>query len=405
MGNAASSEIKYIRKRKRKAFLSGLVYLLCRVFPVDRQKVVMWTFEGSGGYGCSPRYIAEELLRRNREEGRQYKIVWLLNDTGKQFPDGIKKVKSTLWSRAYQLSTARFWVSNTRTFYGAKKRKGTTYVQTWHGTLNLKPIGRQRGAALPKMAEIVSRHDSGMIDYVLSGSRWCTETWRDGLLYDGDILETGTPRCDVLFHGAAQKRVQMREEYGLPADAKILLYAPTFRGGSQSTDRSVSAEASTLDFAGVIGALEKRFGGAWYVLLRLHPQLAARMSGMPVGDIHDRLIDVSQRPDMNEIIAAGDAFITDYSSAIFESLLMKQPSFIFADDLHEYVADRGRLMFDLEELPFPVAFDNAGLLQNILMFDLEQYEKDAGRFIEQAGIMEDGQASQRISDIMKKWSG
>lgn len=401
MDNMQHPEERYIRKRKLQAFLHSLVYRLCSIFPVDPYKVVMWTFEGKGGYGCSPKYIAEELLKRNRDGVQTYKIVWLVNDTSKQFPAEIKKVKSTLWTRAYHLSTAGFWVSNTRTFYGAKKRKGTTYIQTWHGTLNIKPIGRQRGNALPKMAEIVSAYDSDMIDYVLSGSRWCTETWRDGLLYNGEILETGTPRCDVLFHGVQQKHMQLREEYNIPADAKILLYAPTFRGGSQSTNRSVNAEVSSLDFRGVIDALEKRFGGKWYVFLRLHPQLAAQMAGMPVNEVSERLIDVSQRPDMNEIIAASDAFITDYSSAIFEGMLTGQPSFIYADDLQEYVADRGALMFDLEELPFPATFDNAGLMENILCFDAEGYKKRVAEFIKQTGILEDGHATQRIVDLIR----
>lgn len=189
----------YIARRKLKAFFCSLVYRLCQIFPIEQDKIVMWTFEGTGGYGCSPKYIAEEILKRNREGKTSFKIVWLLEDMGKTFPKEIVKVKSTLWTRAYHLSTARFWITNTRTYYGTKKRKGTTYLQTWHGTVSLKPIGRYRGDALPKMAYLVSRYDSRMIDYALSGSRWCTQMWPDGLIYDGKILETGSPRCDVLF--------------------------------------------------------------------------------------------------------------------------------------------------------------------------------------------------------------
>ena len=45
----------YIQKRRAKAFFSGLAYGLCRVFPINPNKVVMWTFEGNGGFGCSPK--------------------------------------------------------------------------------------------------------------------------------------------------------------------------------------------------------------------------------------------------------------------------------------------------------------------------------------------------------------
>ncbi len=199
----------YIAKRKRKAFLESLAYYVCRIFPIDKNKVVMWTFEGDGGYGCSPKYVAEELLRRNREEGKAYKIVWMLKNMGKEFPPEIRKVKDTLWRRAFHFATAGIWVSNTRTFYGTKKRKKQIYIQTWHQTIGIKPIGKYRGERLPKIAEIISRYDSSLINFVLSGSDWCDYMYRDGLFYDGEIVRTGTPRCDVLLN----QKPEMREKY------------------------------------------------------------------------------------------------------------------------------------------------------------------------------------------------
>lgn len=382
--------------------MSSLVYYACWIIPIQKNKIVMWTFEGLGGYGCSPKYIAEEILKRNQLEKNELEIFWLLKDVNKEFPKEIKKIKSTLWTRAYHLSTARFWVANTRTFYGTKKRKGTTYFQTWHGTVAVKPIGKYRGRNLSKIAYLVSEYDSKMIDYALSGSRWCTNMWPDGLIYKGKILETGTPRCDILFSGLEEKHRQLREEYGIPNKARILLYAPTFRGGSQNMVRSVDTELVSLDFEHLIKALEEKFKGEWYIFLRLHPQLAAKMEKMPVRRKNERLLDVSQRPDMNEIIAASDAMITDYSSAIFEGFLTKQPGFIYIDDLEEYVNDRGNLMFDISEIPFPVAYSNDELIQNILDFDGEDYRKRVEKFIEKVGIMEDGRASRRIADMIEK---
>lgn len=391
----------YIVKRRAIASLHSLVYYGCRIFPVDKKKIVMWTFEGGGGYGCSPKYIAEEILKRNREGRTDYKIIWLLRDTDKEFPGEIKKVKDTLWNRAYHLSTAGTWVSNTRTFYGTKKRVGQCYIQTWHATLWIKPIGKYRGKRLPKMAYLVSRYDSQLIDYVLSGSDWCNHRYRKGLIYNGKVLKTGTPRCDVLFCQKEEKRKLIRKEYGLPEDSKILVYAPTFRGGSQNKERSVKIEEATVDFERLIAALEQRFGGIWYVFLRLHPQLAVRMEKLETGQESKRLIDVSQRPDMNEIIAGSDGFLTDYSSAIFEAAMAGQPGFIYADDLEEYITDRGDLMFDMDKLPFPVALDNDGLLKNITEFDEEKYRKKTEMFMKKAGVFEDGRASERVADLIE----
>ncbi len=395
------TEIIYITKRKIKAFSHSLFYYACRVFPIDRHKIVMWTFEGGGGYGCSPKYVAEEILKRNHAGKTSYKIIWLLNDMNKEFPLEIKKVKNTLWNRAYHLSTAGTWISNTRTFYGTKKRKKQYYIQTWHSTIWIKPIGKYRGKKFPKMAYLASVADSKLIDYVLSGSKWCEYMYRDGLIYDGEIVRTGTPRCDVLFNEVQEKRRYFRKEYDIPSEAMILIYAPTFRGGSQSKCRSVNTDEATIEFERLISSLEKRFGGRWYIFLRLHPQLAAKMEKLKVRQKSDRLIDVSQRPDMNEIIAASDVFLTDYSSAIYEAAMMGLPGFIYADDLEEYIADRGELVFDMYQLPFPVAVNNNELMDNVLNFDSHDYQCKVDAFMKEVGIFEDGRASERVVDLIE----
>ena len=363
------SENIYIIRRRAQAFVHSLAYYMCRIFPIDKKKVVMWTFEGNGGYGCSPKYVAEELLRHNR---------------------------------AYHLSTAGIWLGNTRTVYGTRKRKGQCYIQTWHATLCIKPIGKYRGNLFPKMAYIISKYDSKLIDYVLSGSEWCDHMYHEGLIYDGKIIKTGTPRCDVLVNQRAKKYQQFRKEYNIPADTKILLYAPTFRGGSQSTKRTVNTEESTIDFERLVHTLEKRFGGRWFIFLRLHPQLAAKMETLKTHQISERMIDVSQRPDMNEIIATADVFLTDYSSAIFEANMIGIPGFIYADDLEAYIADRGDLFFDMYKLPFPVALNNDELMKQIEQFDEEKYILKTEQLMKENGIFEDGKASRRVVRLIEK---
>lgn len=396
------SENIYIIRRRAQAFVHSLIYYICRIFPIDKKKIVMWTFEGNGGYGCSPKYVAEELLKHNRKKGTDHRIVWLVNDTTREIPKEIKKVKNSLWNRAYHLSTAGIWVSNTRTAYGTKKRKGQCYIQTWHATLCIKPIGKYRGKLFPRMAYIVSANDSKMIDYVLSGSTWCDRMYRDGLIYDGKILKTGTPRCDVLLNQRDKKYIELRNEYRIPKDARILIYAPTFRGGSQNTVRTVSTDNTTINFERLTEALENRFGGKWYIFLRLHPQLAAKMERLETHQVSARLIDVSQRPDMNELIAASDAFLTDYSSAVFEAGLIGIPGFIYADDLEDYIAERGDLFFDMYKLPFPVALDHKKLIENIEKFDAEAYRNQLQQFMKKNGIFEDGKASRRVVKLIER---
>lgn len=392
-------EERYIDKRKRKAFLTGCFYRLLWIFPVNKKKIVFTAFEGDGGYCCNPRYIAEELLKRNE----RFELIWLVNNTAKQFPQGIRKIKNTFWNRAYHLTTAKVWIDNSRKSYGTVKRKKQLYIQTWHAAIGFKPVGLFRGKLFPRMAYLVSEHDSKLADYVISNSEWCTRRLPDMLLYNGAIIKTGSPRCDVFFTRREEIYRNIRSRYAIPQDAKIVLFAPTFRGGSQKGSRQVFVEEPTLDFDRTIKVLEQKLGGTWFIFLRLHPQLAAQLDKFPLKNGVANMIDVSQADDMNELAAASDMLITDYSSSVFDVINMHLPVFIYADDLDQYTEERGRLMWDMYSLPFSVARNNDELVANIEKFDVDAYKRGIDKFSEEHGVLEDGHASERVVDVVERF--
>lgn len=388
------SEDAYIRKRKQKAAVLSIIYHMLRIFPVQKNKIVFTAFEGDGGFCCNPRYIAEALLK----SGNDYEMVWLVNNISRQFPEGIRRVRNTFWRRAYHLATARVWVDNSRKAYGTAKRKNQMYIQTWHAALEFKAVGKFRGDRFPKIAYLVSEYDSKLADCVLSNSEWCTRLYPEMLLYEGEIWKTGSPRCDVLVTGREEKYKVIRERYHIPAEAKIVMFAPTFRGGSQKGKRQVFVEELTLNLPALTDVLRKRFGGTWYVMLRLHPQLAAQLEGIPMRNGVEHMVDVSQADDMNEVLAAADVFITDYSSSAFDAINMYLPVFLYADDLEDYVQERGELMWDMHSLPFPVAETNEQLREDILGFEEEQYQERIRAFLKEHGVLEDGHASERVAE-------
>lgn len=391
-----NSEEKYIRERKWKCYRTKLFYYLFWIFPIKKNKVVLTAFEGAGGYCCNPRYIAEELLK----EKDKFQLIWLVNNIDKQFPKDIKKVKNTFINRAYHLTTARVWIDNSRKEYGTVKRTKQLYIQTWHAGLGFKPIGKFRGKLFPRIAYLVSEYDSKLVDYVTSNSDWCTKLYPEMLLYNGNIIKIGSPRCDIFINGREQMHQHIRERYHLPLDAKIVLFAPTFRGGSQKGKRQVFAEKSTIDFGRLVKALEQKFNGKWYVFLRLHPQLAAQVDQFPLENGTTNIIDVSQGDDMNELAAASDVLITDYSSSAFDVINMHMPVFLYADDLDEYIQERGKLMWDVFSLPFSVARNNDELVENIARFDIEEYIKKVEVFSKEHGVLEDGRASKRVAYLI-----
>lgn len=309
------AEDRYILKRKIQAFGNTVLFMLCRIMPIQRNKIAVCTFEGKGGFGCNPKYIVEELHRRSSV----YRFVWFVNDCEKEFPNYIRKVKNTAWNRIWHLATSKIWIDNYRKPYGTVKRKGQYYIQTWHATIGFKSIGLWRKDAFSKMAYLVSKNDSDMIDYVVTDSEWCDEMYPKGLVYNGEFLRVGAPRCDVLYGEREKERKKIRKTYGLAETDKIVMYAPTFRETQRNGKRSVASGELSIDFGRVLEAMENRFGGNWILFIRLHPQIAEKMKLDFNARIMRRIFDVSMEDDMSQLLAGVDAYITDYSSAAMDA--------------------------------------------------------------------------------------
>lgn len=411
------NERSYIRKRIWKSRLQSIPFYLCRIFPIRKNKIVFCCIEGTTGYTCNPKYIAEELLRRNVEVGKEerFELVWLVNDMSKEFPGEIKKVRNTLRNRAYHLTTAHIWIDNSRKQLEVRKRRGQKYIQTWHAKLGFKPTCLDRGASFTEIAYLVSKHDSDMVDYWLSNSDWYDRTLPTGSIYTGQALRTGSPRCDILVKAREDDKFKeqiknkiLRQDKNLPdvPDVHFLMYAPTFRGGSQETNRQIAAGQGFPDYKKLLDSLDIKFGGKWYILLRLHPQLVARNLDQGIleenSEIKERIIDVSRVDDMYEVLAGCDAFMTDYSSAAFDAAVMKIPVFLYADDYEEYEQERGKLLWDLRKLPFPLAVNNEELEQQILRFDEKLYIDGLEKLFADTGMAENGRASRYVADVVGK---
>lgn len=421
MMNVSREELYFFRRRL-KAWGTQLCFIVFRVFPIRRNRISICAFEGKGGFGCNPKYIVEELHRRSPN----YEFVWFVDDMTKEFPFYIKKVPNTLLSRLFWLSTSRIWIDNYRKPYGTCKRKNQYYVNTWHATIGFKSIGLWRGSKFSKMAYLVSKNDSDMIDGVVIDSKWCAEMYPKGMVYSGEFLWDGAPRCDVLYGDRTLYKEDFRRKNGLSPDSRIVMFAPTFREGIVNGKRTVFSEIWTLDFQRMLENLERKFGGSWYLCLRVHPQLAACAEEYQNSQLEGRVIDVSREDDMYEILAAMDVFITDYSSAAMDASFAHIPVFLYADDIGRYVNDRGSMLWNLSTdsnatvrnnqmmtpgidviLPYPVAQDNEELEKRILDFDMEDYLTKMKVFEESVELVFDGKASIRVADrietYIKKW--
>ena len=119
----------------------------------------------------------------------------------------------------------------------------------------------------------------------------------------------------------------------------------------------------------------------------------------------DNLVPVTDYPDMQELMAAADVLVTDYSGSMFEFMLTGKPVFLLAKDLQEYLAEERELYFAFEDLPFPMAQNEKELAALISSFDSEEYGEKCRTFMDAIGMKDDGRGAEVIADVILEKMG
>lgn len=356
----------------------------CFLLPVKRQKIIFSNFNGSG-FGDNPRYIAEECIRRRIP----HRLYWVCEKPGCVFPPELIIIRPNTVRFVFHMSTAGIWVDNTRKLYYFKKKKNQTYIHTWHAGPGMKRIERDAGTGLSPEYIAYAKKDSQNIDLLLSNCRFWAQRFQKCFWYDGPILKKGLPKNDLYFQDIPGMRRLIRTYYQLPEDVKLVLYVPTWRENRK-------LHVYHLDFEGCLNAFEERFGGRWIMLVRLHPNVNAEDFDIRYTD---RILNASPYDNSQELLAAGDAVITDYSSCGFDYIQLDRLSFFYAEDYEEMKKDKGYYL-ELDELPVPKAFSNEEMIRNILEYSEDAWKEKRDRFMKMMDYYDDGHASEAVVDYI-----
>ena len=392
-GNGTLAE-KLRRRLWRSRLVSAVRRRRAARLPVDPHKVLFVT--SSWTCTCNPKYIAKELSRCRADVD----IVWLLSDAAYRAcggrPDTGRAVRRWTGAAYRELATAKVVVENSHFFVSRgnpAKRPGQFVMNTWHGSLGIKRLDAGKSAT-----DGTGVANAAVVDALLSNSDFDDTVFAACPLAAAPRFRTGHPRNDVFFLPEDNRQEMRRRVFaslGLPEDVNLALFAPTFR------DAALAEGSDAYAFRAWKDALERRFGGAWTIAMRLHPldakALAEGLISFPAG-----VLDATGYDDMQELLIAADAGITDYSSWIYDYLLGGRPGFLFAPDKAAYDGMHG-FYYPLESTPFPVAETNEELCANIERFDGELFARRTKEFLAEKGCMEDGKSSGRAVDVIEKW--
>lgn len=244
------------------------------------------------------------------------------------------------------------------------KRKETLIINLWHGIV-LKKIcmdSKEREKRLKKRL-LKKQINYKIWNYIIVSHPLFINIFAGATNVDKKkILPLGIPRNDIIFE--AKKNLELNNKirnrilnnYNINnPEAKIIFYAPTFRDSDYGEKQLNTAINSFVE------SFYNKFNDKnIYLLIRKH------INSKEYNSFNNKVIDVTDYPDMQHLLIATDLLITDYSSSVFDFMILNRPVILYIYDYSSYIKERGGLYFDLIKLPFLKCYNNKELLNLII---------------------------------------
>jgi CDP-glycerol glycerophosphotransferase len=327
-----------------------------------------------------------------RAQGSALRLRWGVSDCSVVLPEGAERllIGSREWFTA--LGSSRYLCQNIDFERYLRLRPHQRYLQTFHG-YPFKSMGASLWRTQGRYEAVIAseqRRRSSAWSAIVVPEEFCVEFYRREYGFAGEALVTGYPRNDPLVTADARAvSAQVRHRLGIGPDTTVVLYAPTWRDSA-----ATSAWTAEL-FTGLdLDALAERLGPDHAVLLRGHNYnlRAGSLGGT------DRVLDVSDYPEVNDLVLAADVAVLDYSSLRFDWMLTGKPVLFFVPDLEEYLSSR-TVLFDFgPTAPGPLLRTTEELAGALLELDVVDARYAAARqeFNERFNRRHDGHATERL---------
>lgn len=355
--------------------------------PIVKNKIMFDCFEGRG-IGDNGKYISLMLAKKRPD----IDIVWNVRDENEIVPSGMRMVKRFTREYYEELYSSHVLVCNDGTFEeDLVKKDGQFIIDTWHGTGPFKKVFASIDSKKANKSYLRWVKDTfGRADVFISNSSDNTEMYRDSMLFEGPILEMGYPRNDLLFNSSFDVD-GLKKKLGVIDGSTVILYAPTFR---DNVERGILEDNELKELQ---QAFEIRFKRSCTWLVRRHH--AMKTTSMCNVKKLGNVLDVSEFPDVMQLLLISDVLVTDYSSIMWDFSLMKRPVFLFQSDLSDYISER-EFYLPVQHWPYPRAERIKDLKDRILQFNEKDYLKKLDYFFKNDPSYDDGKASRRLVDYI-----
>lgn len=280
--------------------------------------------------------------------------------------------------KLYAVAKYVFICDNFLPVSSCKKRKDTTVIQLWHAGGILKKFAYDTDDDIPNYykGNVFKNYD-----IVTVSEECCIPIYERAMkLNKGVVKATGLSRTDLFFDDSYKQKCYelFYKKHPDAIGKKVVLWAPTFRG---------KANNPFILGKNYIDELQEKLGEEWYVLTKVHPHLDSK------NHISNTNIPTE------ELLPIIDILITDYSSVIFDYILLSKPLILFVPDYEEYKQKRG-FYIQLDSIPGRIVKDGKKLYEELINeyndFDKEKIVEFSKHYMGKC----DGNSTQRLFDMI-----
>ena len=320
-------KIRCIAKKYKLSILQALYNCLSRLYKHDGTHILFMSETKPYLWG-NLKYIDERIKSRGLD--KKFSLMYT-------FRVAVGKHNSILsWYKTIKRMAMQdyIFVDDYAPLFGSIKLcPETKLIQVWHAGEGFKAVGYGRFGQNDSPRPTGTCHK--MYDYAITGSERLVDVYSEVFGMPKErILPLGMARLDGFLDDAVikEKTSEFYKAYPNCEGKKLILFAPTFRGPGQST---AYYDFDKLD----MHAIYEFCGNEYIWAFKMHPFV--KQSPPIEKNQRDRIIDLSNYNNINDLFYVTDIMITDYSSAYYEYALLKRPVLFYTYDRVIYENTRG----------------------------------------------------------------
>ncbi len=368
------------------------------IFPINNKVILIDSMFGKG-VSDNAKYFLQYALEQT--DADRYRYIWAVNHP-KEYTstDVLRYIKygSLIWYYYHAIAKIKIYSHYIYNYIPIRDRQYNIIM--WHAGGAYKRIGASSSSASDAEKKLHAFRNeyinNPMVIFLSSSVVFTQYNIKEVYGFTGRIVNTGMPRNDVFFNSQAikEKKEKVKKQLHI-GEQKILLYAPTFRNNNRATNTSTDL----IDCQRVLECFRRRTNTECILLYRCHYFEHSHIM------TDSSVIDVSQYPDMQELLCSADYLITDYSSCMWDYALLDRPCFLFVPDIEDYKRDERGFFTPIEQWPGIVCASQEELYDHIENLPDSVMIEKARKHLQEFGSYEEGKACQKMHKLVVELIG